>query len=152
MAMIVGVAVVHHFRQGAPTDRPEDGRVAPAEMSSFAREARDGLEAMIAVTAAVFWSFFFLTGLALFILRTKDADVPRPFRVPLYPILPIVFCGWCGYMVFAAIEYKRLESLIGLGLLVAGLPFYFMPETRRPASIPKEPEPAPVGSGFEHHV
>ena len=55
-------------------------------------------------------------------------------------------------MVYGAIDYKPLESLIGLGLLVAGLPFYFMPPKRRSAPIVSEPDPVPVGSGVEQHV
>lgn len=129
IVMIVGVALIRQV---------EEGRI--------------GLEAMIAVTAAVFWGFFFLTGLSLFILRRKDANLPRQFRVPLYPLLPLIFCGWCGYMVYGAIDYRPMESLIGVGLLLAGLPFYFMPPKRRTVPIMSEPEPVPVGSGVEQHV
>jgi len=114
-------------------------------------KGREGLDTMIEMTAAVFWTFFFLTGLSLFVLRLKDADLPRPFRAPLYPFLPLLFCAWCGYMVYGAIDYAPNASLVGLGLLAAGLPFYFMPEKRRPAGVLKEPEPVPVGSGAEQH-
>lgn len=144
VAMIVGVVVVRKIREGLVAD------AAVGVSISFAQNARDGLEAMIAVTAAVFWGFFFLTGLSLLILRSKDPDVPRPFRVPLYPLLPLIFCAWCGYMVYGAIEYKRLESLIGLGLLIAGLPFYFMPP--KPRATTHVPKAEPVGSGVELHV
>lgn len=145
IAMILGV-VVFNLISRAQTGSAGDS-VAPAEIATFGKQARDGLEALIAVTAAVFWGFFFLTGLSLLILRCKDPDVPRPFRVPLYPMLPLIFCAWCAYMVYGAIEYKRVESLIGLGLLIIGLPFYFMPQQRRPAAA--VPEPEPVGSGAE---
>src|SRR5215475_12223754 len=113
--------------------------------------AEQGLESMIAVTAAVFWGFFFLTGLAVIILRSKDAHLPRPFRVPLYPVLPIVFCAWCGYMVYGSIDAKPKESLVGVGLLAAGLPFYFMPQRGRATAVSREPETTPVGSGAEQH-
>lgn len=129
IAMIVGVALIL---------RAEGGKA--------------GFNAMIEVTAAVFWGFFFLTGLSIFILRYQDAEVPRPFRVPLYPVLPIIFCGWCGYMVYGSIEYSPRLSLIGLGLLVAGLPFYYMPPKRRATPVVSEPAPVPVGSGVEQHV
>ncbi len=105
------------------------------------------LEAMIELTAAVFWGFFFLTGVALFLLRIKDPEVPRPFRVPLYPVLPLVFCGWCGYMTYGVIAEQPEKSLIGLGLLAAGLPLYFLPTRIRPAAVAAAPEPVPVGSG-----
>ena len=90
----------------------------------------------VELTAAVFWMFFCLTGIALILLRVQDPDTPRPFRVPGYPIVPLVFCGWCAYMVVGSVLYDAEKSLIGLGILVAGLPFYYLPKKlkeRRPA-------------------
>lgn len=109
----------------------------------------EGLNQMINVTAAVFWLFFLLTGIAVFVLRTKDDDLPRPFRVPAYPVLPLVFCLWCGYMAYGAIRFKPNESLIGLGILILGVAFYFLPKRlkRRAAPVPVEPPPTPVGVG-----
>ena len=101
---------------------------------------------MISVTAAVFWGFFLLTGVALFLLRRQEPDMPRPYRVPLYPVLPLFFCLWCGYMVYGSVVYKPVESLIGLMVLVAGLPFYFIPKKGRTTPAPL-PEPEPVSSG-----
>jgi amino acid transporter len=140
VAMIVGVTFI-------PADSVETAATAGA--SVLLEQARKGFEAMIDVTAAVFWTFFFLTGLALFLLRAKDPDVPRPFRVPLYPVLPLVFCAWCGYMVYGAIKYKPPESLIGFCLVLAGLPFFFMPPKRQPTTKARSLEP--VGSGAGCH-
>ncbi len=108
---------------------------------------RAGFDKMIEVTAAVFWLFFLLTGVSLMVLRKKDPDTYRPFRVPLYPVLPILFCAWCGYMVYGAVTFRMLESAIGFGLLVLGLAFYFLPQklSPKPAPVPREPEPAGVG-------
>jgi amino acid transporter len=83
-------------------------------------------------TAAVFWLTFFLTGVGLFVLRKKDADMLRPFPVPFYPWLPLMFCAACAAMVIEAIRYKPEESLIGLGILLAGLPFLFMSGQKNP--------------------
>lgn len=149
IVMILGVVVFQLIE--AAVAETGDSTTSPAT-ESFGKHARDSLETLIAVTAAVFWGFFLLTGLSLLILRSKEPDVPRPFRVPLYPVLPLVFCAWCGYMVYGAINYKGVESLIGLLILVVGLPFYYMPNQRRPAAAVPEPEPTPVGSGVEMHV
>lgn len=88
----------------------------------------DTFDAAVTLTAAVFWMFFCLTGIALMMLRTHDPDTPRPFRVPLYPFIPLVFIGWCAYMVVGSVRYDPTKSLIGLLILVAGLPFYFIPK------------------------
>ncbi len=108
---------------------------------------RAGFENMIYTTAAVFWLFFLLTGVSLIVLRFKDPDTDRPFRVPLYPVLPILFSACCGYMVYGAATFKPIETLIGFGLLVLGLAFYFLPQklSAKPAPLPREPEPAGVG-------
>lgn len=97
-------------------------------------------EEMLYLTTAVFWGFFLLTGIALFVLRRRDVDLPRPFRVPLYPVLPLLFCIWCGGMMLGAIVEKPSESLAGILILCAGLPFYFIPRT-----LKRRPVPEPVG-------
>src|SRR5262249_26125778 len=62
-------------------------------------QGRGGFELLLRCTAPVFWLFFLLTGISLFVLRFKDRDIPRPFPVPLYPVLPLIFCANCAYMV-----------------------------------------------------
>jgi amino acid transporter len=101
---------------------------------------RESFDTMVNYTAAVFWLFFLLTGVSLFVLRNKDADLPRPFAVPLYPILPFVFCGSCAYMMIGAIRYAPRESVLGLAVLVVGLPFYFWPRKARRQPAAKELE------------
>jgi amino acid transporter len=64
-----------------------------------------GFEMLVAATAPVFWVFFFLTGVALFILRWRDPRRERPFRVPLFPVIPLVFLATCAFMLQASIRY-----------------------------------------------
>jgi APA family basic amino acid/polyamine antiporter len=109
-------------------------------------DIKDGFEKMIDVTAAPFWLFFLLTGISLFVLRAKDPDLVRPFRVPGYPLVPLVFCLCCACMVFGAIKYNPLESLIGLGIILLGVIFYFLPRKIKRLRVP-DPEPkVPVGA------
>lgn len=83
-------------------------------------EGHGGFDTLLKCTAPVFWLFFLLTGIALFVLRAKDRGIERPFTVPLYPVLPLVFCGMCAYMLYSAIDYAGALSLIGLVVLVVG--------------------------------
>ncbi|HAW32280.1 MAG TPA: amino acid permease, partial [Planctomycetaceae bacterium] len=56
---------------------------------------QDGFDTLLVATAPLFWTFFLLTGLSLIILRYKAPQMERPFRVPLYPVTPILFCLTC---------------------------------------------------------
>ena len=81
---------------------------------------RSGLSTMIDFTAPVFWFFFLLTGIALFVLRFKEPNAERPFRVPLYPVTPIVFCVAAGYLLYSSLEYARVGALAGVAVLAVG--------------------------------
>jgi basic amino acid/polyamine antiporter, APA family len=85
----------------------------------------EGFQAMVDYTAPVFWSFIFLVGGAVFVLRRREPGRVLPYRVPLYPVTPIVFCLAALYMVHASIAYTGVASLIGLAVLLAGLPLLF---------------------------
>lgn len=92
--------------------------------------ARQGFEAMVDYTAPVFWFFFLLTGLALFILRWKEPEVSRPFQVPLYPITPLAFCLASAYMLWSSLAYTGLGALLGVGVLIIGIPLLFLRTNR----------------------
>ncbi|MDP3715269.1 MAG: amino acid permease, partial [Burkholderiales bacterium] len=79
-----------------------------------------GFKGLIEYSLPVFWGFFLLTGIALFVLRAKEPDAPRPFRVPLYPVLPAVFVLVCGYLLYSSLTYHGSNALVGLGVLAIG--------------------------------
>ncbi len=81
---------------------------------------RDGIRAIVDYTAPVFWFFFLMVGLSLFVLRRKEPDVERPFRVPLYPLTPILFCLTTIYLLYSSVAYTGLGSFVGLGVLAVG--------------------------------
>jgi len=85
-----------------------------------------GFEAAVEYTAPVFWLFFLLTGASVLALRSKEPEVTRPFRVPLYPLTPIVFCLMCGYMLYSSIVYTRLGAMAGVAVLGVGVPVYLI--------------------------
>lgn len=87
----------------------------------------DGVKAMVNYVTPVFWFFMLLTALSLFVLRFRDPGAPRPFRVPLYPVTPAIFVLTCGFMLhsgvdFALMTYAGLPSLLGLGIVLLGVP------------------------------
>jgi len=97
-------------------------------------DGRSGFDMLLTSTAPVFWLFFLLTGLSLFVLRERDADLPRPFRVPGYPYVPLLFCATCVFMLYSSVEYAGRYNLVGGLLLLAGLPLYEVSRRLRPAA------------------
>ena len=98
------------------------GAIALA-LIGFGALQKDGFSAMVEFTAPVFWFFFLLTGLALFVLRFREPTAARPFKVPLYPILPIVFIATCGYLFYSSVIYAQSKQAVSIAMYVmlAGL-------------------------------
>lgn len=88
---------------------------------------------LFAVSAPFFWLFFLATGLSLFVLRDQTRPETRPFSVPLYPILPLIFCNVCAWMMYRAYQYmdapwinvKPIFPFIAAVVLL-GLPIYWI--------------------------
>ena len=79
-----------------------------------------GFKGLVEYSLPVFWGFFLLTGIALFVLRAKEPDAPRPFKVPMYPVVPAIFVLMCGYLLYSSLTYHRTHALVGLGVLAVG--------------------------------
>jgi APA family basic amino acid/polyamine antiporter len=101
------------------------GAIALA-LVSIGTATRKGFATMVEYTAPVFWLFFFMVGLSLIVLRIRDSETPRSFRVPLYPLTPILFCASCLYMLQASLAYTGIGALIGVAVLLTGLPVLFV--------------------------
>jgi len=62
--------------------------------------------------------FFLLTGIGLFVLRFRYAQIARPFKVPLYPILPIVFVGTCAFLLYRSLRFTFENQAIRVAIYV----------------------------------
>ncbi len=84
----------------------------------------NGFESMVKFTTPVFWFFFLLVGFALYVLRWRVPEKPRPFRTPWYPLTPLLFCLSSVFMLYAslsyAIEKRTYEALWSVGILILG--------------------------------
>ena len=76
----------------------------------------DGFSAMVEFTAPVFWGFLFMVGLALLWLRQSDPNTTRPFKVPLYPVLPLIFCAACAWLTYSSITYAISQKAIHVSM------------------------------------
>jgi amino acid transporter len=103
--------------------------------------APGGFLPLLQCQAPVFWLFFLLSGLALFVLRLNEPQVPRPFRVPLYPVVPLLFCATCAAMLYSGINFAKQLALVGAALVLLGTPLYIF-SRRRNVAAGLAPEPA----------
>ncbi|MGO8752257.1 MAG: APC family permease [Thermoguttaceae bacterium] len=96
----------------------------------------EGFESMVKFTTPAFWIFLALVGLAVFVLRYREPQTDRPYRVPLYPITPILFALSSGYMVYASLSYAirngSWEAIWALAILAVGVVVAFFDPKPKP--------------------
>jgi APA family basic amino acid/polyamine antiporter len=99
----------------------------------------DGFQTMVGYTAPAFWLFFLLTGISLFLLRRQPPANADPFRVPLYPLTPIVFCAACAWMLYSSFNYAMsldpgsIGAMVGIAMLASGIPVLMWAKRRQSA-------------------
>ena len=113
---------------------PRRALVAQAFVSlvlvAFGAATRAGFETMVAYTAPVFWLTLLLMGIALFVLRRREPAADRPFRVPLYPLTPLIFCASSAAMLYSSVAYAGRGALLGVGVMLAGVPLLLIGHSR----------------------
>jgi amino acid transporter len=120
--------------------------VVAVELLNTSETRSSNFNYLVYSTAPVFWAFFLLTGVALFVLRRRNRDLPRPFSVPMYPFLPILYCACCVGMLWASLASAWQDpqlwqmTVLMLTVLAAGIPLYlfssrFLAKRVRPLSV-----------------
>lgn len=87
------------------------------------------------------WIFYALGALAVFVFRRRHPERVRPFRVPGYPLTPLLFVAAAAAIVLNTLVVQPTQALLGLGIILLGLPAYF---TWRGRFAPKHAE-TPAG-------
>lgn len=161
VTILTGARAMCALGQAAPAfaflGRWEPGRSVPGPalliqgavalmLIAYGAGARDSFAAMVAFGAPAFWLFLLLTVLALFRFRARDPGF-RGFRVPLWPLTPLLFAGVCGWMLWSSIGYARflagtaegasLAGWLGIAVLAAGVPLMWLAR-RQPGAKPAE--------------
>ncbi|MEI4802790.1 APC family permease [Bacillus sp. NPDC077411] len=84
-----------------------------------------GFNTLTDMLVFVIWIFYTMTFVAVFILRKREPDLVRPYKVPLYPIIPIISILGGSFIVINTLFTQTLLALCGIGLTALGLPIYF---------------------------
>lgn len=82
-------------------------------------------QGVLLYTTGVLWAFFLATGVSLLILRVREPDQPRPYRVLGYPWTPLLFCVSCLFIIHSALAYDARGTLVSTAILCLGLPLYW---------------------------
>ena len=70
------------------------------------------------------WIFYAMSAGAVIVLRKKLPDLKRPYQIPLYPWIPIIFILFAVFLTINTILEAPRDAAIGSILILAGLPFY----------------------------
>jgi APA family basic amino acid/polyamine antiporter len=75
-----------------------------------------------------------MAGATVLVLRRKMPDVPRPYRTLGYPVIPILFVGVAAFLTIQTLLHSARESLLGMVLILCGVPFYLFWNRQRRAA------------------
>jgi APA family basic amino acid/polyamine antiporter len=70
--------------------------------------------------------FFSLTILAIFILRVKKPDIPRPYKAFGYPVIPAIYILITVAIMIILLIYKPNYTFPGLGIVLLGIPVFYI--------------------------
>lgn len=88
-------------------------------------------QSVLIYTTAVVWLFFFLTGLAVIVLRKKEPAVHRSYKVFAYPYTVIIFCASAIFLTYSAGVYDIQGTIISIALALMGVPVYYLSRRQR---------------------
>jgi APA family basic amino acid/polyamine antiporter len=80
------------------------------------------------------WILYGMATAAVIVLRIKRPDLPRPYRTFGYPVVPILFVLVAGVFIISTLWDSPRESIMGIALILLGLPFYAYWSHRRSGS------------------
>ena len=67
----------------------------------------------------------FVTVIAVFVLRSKQPNLPRPYKTFGYPFTPLIYLALTGWTLYFVIINRPIEVLFSLGIILSGLIFYY---------------------------
>lgn len=72
------------------------------------------------------WIFMTMAAIAIFVFRKrKPSRDPDDYKVPLFPLLPLIFIGISVWFLFSTLIGRPVQAVAGISLMLIGLPFYF---------------------------
>jgi APA family basic amino acid/polyamine antiporter len=72
------------------------------------------------------WPFLALAAAGVLVLRLTRPSLERPYRVPAYPVVPLIFIAGTAWIVGSALIAQPATTLAGIGLTLLGAPVYWL--------------------------
>jgi basic amino acid/polyamine antiporter, APA family len=88
--------------------------------------SQQAISTMVDYTAPVFWFFLTLITLSLFVFRNRKEGLSGSYKVPVYPLPPLLFLAACIYMLYSSLAFTGIGALAGVSILAAGVPVWFI--------------------------
>ncbi len=110
-----------HTARGTPAPAIVATAGVALALVAFGAYTRGGFSTMVDYLSPVYWLFLSLSGIALLVLRRRYPDAARPFRVPGYPVVPLVFIASSVYVLYSSLAYVRIGAVVGVGVLAIGV-------------------------------
>src|SRR5690606_42137960 len=93
---------------------------------------RGRFQSMVDFTAPIFRFFILCAVISLFVLRRKEPHAERPFKVPLYPVLPFIFFLRSAYLLYSSLLFAGRGTWLALGVMLLGIVFLWIkPKSKR---------------------
>lgn len=83
------------------------------------------------LTIFILWIFFIMTVAGIFVLRRNKSIPKAEYRVPMYPVVPLIGILGGSYILYSTLISSPVNSLIGIGISLLGLPFYLYLEKKK---------------------
>ncbi len=87
-------------------------------------------EQLLTYVVYVGWIFYGLGALAIFYYRSRQPDAPRPFRVPWFPVTPVLFVIVAAAIVLNTTVSQPWQAFVGGAVVLTGLPAFYVWDAR----------------------
>jgi basic amino acid/polyamine antiporter, APA family len=118
------------FDRGIPRTSFIAMGVVAIVLVAFGTATRGGFSTMVDYLSPVYWAFLTLSAISVIVLRKRFPNATRPYRVPLFPWLPLAFAATCLYLLYSSLAYVKLGAVVGVAVLLIGFIVLFLLERK----------------------
>jgi APA family basic amino acid/polyamine antiporter len=112
---------------------PSAALILQAVLSSLLLLAIGRFQALFSLAIFSEWLFYALTASTIFIFRRREPDATRLYSIWGYPVLPGLFILAAAILLVFSFADQPLNSLVGIGIILLGVPLHYLLQSRRAA-------------------